>query len=298
MLTREDITEALVSQLVTTQFPQWANLPIKLVEPSGWDNRTFHLGSAMTVRLPSAEGYAPQVEKEHRWLPKLAPLLPLPIPVPLAKGVPSEIYPWSWSIYPWLAGETATLERISDVPEFASSLAHFLTALQHIDATNGPPPGLDSGFRGGPLTTYDTETRNTLEVLGDNIDARAATAVWETALRAPWHPSPVWFHGDVAVGNLLVKEGKLSAVIDFGCVGVGDPACDLVIAWTLFSGESRQAFYAGLSVDDATWARGRGWALWKALITLAQHINTNPEEAAKARYVIDEVLADPIVMRR
>ena len=164
MFTREDINVALVSRLVATQFPQWANLPIKLVEPSGWDNRTFHLGSTMTVRLPSAEGYAPQAEKEHHWLPKLAPLLPLPIPVPLAKGEPEDSYPWPWSIYPWLESETATLERIDDLPEFATALAHFLTALQTIDATAGPLPAPHGGFRGGPLSTYDTETRATLPV--------------------------------------------------------------------------------------------------------------------------------------
>lgn len=294
MLAREDINAALVSRLVATQFPQWATLPVKSVEPGGWDNRTFHLGPTMTVRLPSAEGYALQVAKEHRWLPYLAPRLPLPIPVPLAKGAPSDSYPWPWSIYPWLEGETASLNRIADLPTFAVALAHFLKSLQTLDAADGPPPGPHSAFRGGPLTTYDAETRATLAVLNGEVDTEAARTVWDTALAAPWRGPSVWFHGDVAVGNLLLREGELGAVIDFGCAGVGDPACDLVIAWTLFSGPSREAFYAGLTVDDATWARARGWALWKALITLAQHVNTQPHEAVKARSVIDDVLADPI----
>lgn len=287
-----DINVALVRHLVATQFPQWANLPIRPVEPSGWDNRTFHLGNQMTVRLPSAEGYAPQVEKEHQWLPKLAPLLPLPIPVPLAKGSPAGVYPWPWSIYQWLPGESATVGRIADLPAFATSLAEFLAALQHIDPTAGPAAGAHSFFRGASLAVYDAETRRAITLLGRTIDAEAAQAVWETAIQATWHGPPVWFHGDIAAGNLLVNEGHLSAVIDFGCSGVGDPACDMAIAWTLLSGASREAFRAALRVDKATWARGRGWALWKALITFVEYIHTNPAKAEEARRVMDEVLAD------
>jgi aminoglycoside phosphotransferase (APT) family kinase protein len=238
------INVALVHQLVAAQFPQWADLPIKPVESGGWDNRTFHLGADMTVRLPSAEGYALQVEKEHRWLPRLAPLLPLPIPVPLAKGFPDNDYPWHWSIYQWIEGENAMIDRIADLPQFAITLAQFLATLQRIDPTDGPAPGQHSAFRGAPLAVYDTDTRNAIAVLDGKIDTNAATAVWETALQATWNGSPVWFHGDVAAGNLLVKDGQLSAVIDFGCSGVGDPACDLTIAWTLLSGESREAFWS------------------------------------------------------
>lgn len=285
-----DINAALVRRLIATQFPQWADLPIKPVEFGGWDNRTFHLGEEMSVRLPSAQGYAAQVKKEQRWLPKLAPHLPLPIPVPLAMGVPAEGYPWYWSIYRWLDGEVATTGSIADLRQFAVALAQFLTALQGIDPTGGPPAGVHSFYRGGPLTVYDAETRQAIAALEGRIDADAATAMWEAALDATWHGLPVWVHGDVAVGNLLVKEGRLSAVIDFGCSAVGDPACDLVIAWTLLSGESREAFYAGVPVDSAAWARGRGWALWKALITLAEYLHTDPLKANEARRVIDEVI--------
>ena len=287
-----DIDAALARRLLVEQFPRWAALPIKRVELDGWDNRTFRLGSDMAVRLPSAEAYAAQVEKEHRWLPRLAPLLPLPIPVPLAMGMPAESFPWHWSVYRWLDGEVATIGSIDDLPLFATTLGRFLDVLQHIDPADGPPPGRHNFFRGGPLTTYDAQTRDTIAALHGKIDAHAATAVWEAALAATWHDAPVWVHGDVAPSNLLVREGQLSAVIDFGCSGVGDPACDLVIAWTVFSGESREEFRAALPLDAATWARGRGWALWKALITLAQHMNTNAIEASKARRVIDEVLAD------
>jgi aminoglycoside phosphotransferase (APT) family kinase protein len=287
-----NIDVSLVSRLVSTQFPQWADLPIKPVEFDGWDNTTFRLGEDMSVRLPSAERYILQVDKEHRWLPKLASHLPLPIPVPLVKGKPGEGYPFPWSVYRWIEGEPATIEHIDDLAGFATTLADFLRALYQVDPTCGPPPGPHNFFRGGPLTVYDAETRQALAALEGKIDTAAASAVWEAALKATWHGPPVWFHGDVAWGNLLVKEGRLSAVIDFGTSSVGDPSCDLAIAWTLFGGESRDTFRAALQLDDATWARGRGWTLWKALITLAAHIDTNPSKAGIARLVIDEVLAD------
>ncbi|MEJ7653669.1 MAG: aminoglycoside phosphotransferase family protein [Chloroflexia bacterium] len=286
------INVSLVRRLVASQFPQWAGLPIEPAEFDGWDNRTFRLGEDMSVRLPSAEGYILQVEKEHRWLPKLAQHLPLRIPVPLAKGAPADGYPWHWSVYRWLEGENATVESIADLPHFATTLARFLAALQRIDAAGGPPPGPHNFYRGAAPSVYDAETRQAVASLDDEIDTDAATVVWEAALKSTWLGSPVWLHGDVAAGNLVVKDGRLSAVIDFGCSGVGDPACDLVIAWTFLSGDSREAFRSALPLDGATWARGRGWALWKGLITLAGHIDTNLEEAGKARRVIDEVLAD------
>jgi aminoglycoside phosphotransferase (APT) family kinase protein len=285
------IDTALVRRLVATQFPQWRDLAVRPVASGGWDNRTFHLGDEMTVRLPSAAAYSLQVEKEHRWLPQLAPLLPLPIPVPLAMGVPAEGYPWHWSVYGWIEGETARRENIADLSKFAADLAGFLIALKRIEPTGGPSPGQHNFFRGGPLTIYDGETRQAITALGSRIDASAASAVWEAALAATWQGPPVWFHGDVASGNLLVEDGRLSAVIDFGTSGVGDPSCDLVIAWTLFEGESREVFRAGIAVDDAAWARGRGWALWKALIIVAGHID-NPVEVEKSWCVIDAVLAD------
>jgi aminoglycoside phosphotransferase (APT) family kinase protein len=286
------IDTPFVARLVAAQLPQWADLPIRPVEPGGWDNQTFRLGEDMAVRLPSAAGYSAQVAKEHRWLPRLAPLLPLPIPIPLALGVPGEGYPWHWSVYRWLAGHPASSEHIGNMDEFATELAGFLAALQRIDPAGGPPPGPHNFYRGGPLTVYDAETRRTIVALGDAIDAAAATAVWEAALRATWHGPPVWVHGDVAAGNLLLRDGRLGAVIDFGSSGVGDPACDVTIAWTLLAGTSREAFRAALPVDRATWIRGRGWALWKALITLAGALDTDPAKAEEARHVVAEVLTE------
>jgi aminoglycoside phosphotransferase (APT) family kinase protein len=288
------INTALVQRLMAEQFPQWAGLQIKPVAVSGWDNRTFHLGPDMSVRLPSAAGYSPQVAKEQQWLPQLAPLLPLPIPAPLAHGQANAEYPWPWSVYRWLEGDNANHENISDLVGFASSLGQFLAVLQAIDASllAGPAPGPHCFYRGGPLASYDGETRQTAKALADVFDEAAILAIWDSALATTWQPAPVWFHGDVALGNLLVKDGQLCAVIDWGCCGVGDPACDYAIAWTDFAGTSRAAFRATLKPDEATWARGRAWALWKALITLVEHQHSNPVRATSASNVIAQMLDD------
>jgi aminoglycoside phosphotransferase (APT) family kinase protein len=289
---RAGIDAGLVKRLIAAQFPQWSGLPVTPVEVDGWDNRTYRLGEELTVRLPTADYYAAAVDKEDRWLPILAPSLPVPIPLPVAKGAPGAGYPFSWSIRRWLDGETATVARIDNLPAFATSVAEFIVALQGIDATAGPLAGAHSFQRGAPPAHYDEETRRALAVLAGRIDTDRATAVWNAALEATWSGAPVWFHGDVASGNLLVNEGELIAVIDFGTSGVGDPACDLVIAWTMFAGESREAFRGAVGQDRDTWARARGWALWKALIGLAEDIDTNEERAAVNLRVIAEVLAD------
>lgn len=282
----------LVHRLVAEQFPQWSDLPVRPVQSGGWDNRTFHLGDRMSARLPSAAGYQPQVEKEHRWLPVLGPQLPLPVPVPLAMGRPGAGYPFSWSIYRWIDGEQATADRIGDLTEFAIDLGGFLTALQRVDPTGGPAAGAHNFYRGGPLRTYDRETRDAIAALGPLIPADTATEIWQAALDATWKGPPVWFHGDIAHGNLLIRDGRLAAVIDFGTSGVGDPACDVAIAWTLFSGASRDTYREELAVDSATWARGRGWTLWKQLITLAEHRDTDHQKAATAHIVLNEILAE------
>ncbi len=267
--TRFPADVGLVRRLVAEQFPRWAQLPVRTVPNEGWDNRTFRLGDEMSVRLPSAAPYALAVDKEHRWLPLLAPHLPLPVPQPLAKGRPGAGYPHAWSIYRWFEGAPASREGVADLSGLAVALADFLSALGRIDADGGPGPGQHNWFRGGRLRTYDAETRRALEALHGRVRTDLAREIWQTALDQRWSGPPVWFHGDVSQGNLLVRNGELAAVIDFGTCGVGDPACDLVIAWTLLSGESRAAFRKELAVDEATWARGRGWALWKALITVA-----------------------------
>jgi aminoglycoside phosphotransferase (APT) family kinase protein len=289
---RAGIDARLVRRLVASQFPQWSDLPITPVAVDGWDNRTYRLGDEMTVRLPTAVGYTAAVSKENRWLPVLAPSLPVPVPPVLAKGAPGQGYPFSWSIRGWLDGETARADRIEDMSQFAATVAEFILALQRVDATGGPQAGAHSFYRGASPAHYDDETRRSLHVLEGRTDTERASAVWEAALASTWQRSPVWFHGDIASGNLLVRDGKLAAVIDFGTSGVGDPACDLVIAWTMFSGDSREAFRRTVGQDRAMWARARGWVLWKSLICLAQYIDTDPEQAAEYRLVIGEVLAD------
>jgi len=276
------ITAALVTELVGTQFPAWAELPVRPVELDGWDNRTFRLGQDMAVRLPSSETCAGQVGKEDRWLSVLAPRLPLPIPEPLALGVPSGIFPWPWSVRRWLPGDPATAERVDDLAGLAADLAGFLLALQGIDAGGGPPPGAHNFYRGGSLQVYDAETREAITALGTGIDGAQAERVWETATGTEWDGPGVWVHGDVTPSNLLAIGGRLGAVIDFGGCGVGDPACDLTMAWTVFTGRARGLFKARMALDDGTWARARGWALWKALVTLRQ--GPTRAEAARLRF--------------
>ncbi|MET7424015.1 aminoglycoside phosphotransferase family protein [Dactylosporangium sp. NPDC005555] len=289
---RRLVDVGVVRRLVAGQFPQWAGLPVRPVDRSGWDNQTFRLGEHLSVRLPTAGEYAQAVQKEHRWLRELAPQVPLPIPTPLALGSPGAGFGFHWSVYEWIPGEPAGLSSIDDLTEFAVGLAGFLVALRHADPAGGPAPGLHNWFRGGPLQVYDAQTRRAIDVLDGLVPRDTVTAVWEAALRAPWNGNPVWFHGDVATGNLLVREGRLAAVIDFGTCGVGDPACDVVIAWTLLSGPSRAAFREALDTDAGTWARGRGWALWKALIVYAGALDNDPATAADTRRVIDEILTE------
>jgi aminoglycoside phosphotransferase (APT) family kinase protein len=289
-----DTDASLVGRMLAAQFPNWADLPIEPVLSIGTDNAIHRLGEDMCVRLPRIHWAVGQVDKEHEWLHKLAPHLPLAIPVPLAKGMPAQGYPWRWSICPWLPGEVATIERIADARQAATDLAQLVAALHRIDPMDGPPPGVHNSHRGVPLAMRDSATRTAIASLEGMIDTEAATEAWEASLNAtPWDRPSVWIHGDLMPGNLLINQGgRLSAVIDFGCLGIGDPACDLMAAWTLFSGESRKMFRAALAVDDATWARGRGWALSCALIYIPYYQNSNSEGVSTARHTINEVLAD------
>jgi aminoglycoside phosphotransferase (APT) family kinase protein len=248
----------------------------------------------MVVRMPSAAEYALAVEKERRWLPALASQLPLPVPVALAHGLPGAGYPFDWSVYRWLEGQTASVAPPADAMELAMDLGDFLAALREVDTAGGPEPGLHNWFRGGPLRTYDRLTRDALAELDGHLDVRAAADLWAAALMTPWDGVVRWFHGDIAPGNLVMRDGHLAAVIDFGTCGIGDPACDLAVAWTLMTGDARQVFRDRLAVDDASWERGRGWALWKALATCSTTYEDaeDAEEFARARRVLSEILGD------
>lgn len=284
------IDEALVRRLIGTQFPQWAGLRIEAVAPGGWDNRTFRLGPRMLVRLPSAAAYAAQVDREQRCLPRLSPFLPVPIPTPLALGQPSADYPWPWSVLTWLEGEPVAVRPLADQTTFASDLANFLTALHSIDPLGGPPSGPDNFFRGGELATYDAELQRAIQVLGQTMDADPCKEIWKDGLGARWAGEPVWVHGDMSAGNLLVEDGRLCGVIDFGLCCVGDPACDLTIAWTLLNSRGREAFRTALQIDAGTWARGRAWAVWKAVIVAAGLTETNTVEKARALLTLGEAM--------
>lgn len=281
-----DTDVSLVRRLVDGQFPQWADLRIEPVLSAGTDNALYRLGDEMVVRLPRIHWATGQPDLEHAWLPRLAPLLPLAIPVPIAKGAPAEGYPWNWSVYQWLEGETATLERVTDLGQVAIDLARFICALQRIDRAEAP-----QSPRGVPLALRDDPTRAAIAALHGTFDADALIAAWEAALDVPaWDGPPVWIHGDLQSGNLLTEQGGLSAVIDFGCLGVGDPAGDVMVAWTYLTAGTRHVFRDALSIDEATWARGRGWALSVGLIALPYYEISNPVLADIARRAIDEVL--------
>ena len=298
---KRDITPHLIRNLLADQFPQWAELAIRPVDRDGWDNLTVRLGDHLSVRFPRGEDYAAQVEKEQRWLPVLRDQLPVAIPNPVGKGEPGRGFPRAWSIYEWLPGQSATTDQVADRVRFAEDLGAFLTALYRVDATGGPAAGWHCFYRGADPGHWDESARAAITAVSDLIDARAATKLWEAALASTWTAPPVWFHGDVTPANLLVRDGHLSAVIDFGTCGVGDPACDLVIAWSFFEGESRAAFRRAVGFDDDTWARARGWMLWKAAVTLREVRDETPDDIdtagaqygwrAGARDLIEDILA-------
>ncbi|MBL7256609.1 aminoglycoside phosphotransferase family protein [Paractinoplanes lichenicola] len=281
----------LARRLVDTQFPQWSGLPIRPVANGGWDNLTFHLGPSMSLRLPSAAEYAQAVAKEHRWLPVFAPLLPRPISVPLALGAPGEGYPFPWSVYRWLPGTPARAADIADPIRFALDLASFLSALQSVDPASGPEPGTHNWFRGGPLRVFDGLASDALASLDGVIDVGRAREIWKQAMEVPWDGQVRWFHGDVASGNILLLNGELGAVIDFGTCGVGDRACDYAVAWTLLTAAGREAFRDRLAIDEDSWLRGRGWALWKGLSNCANSLDESGRPSAETLHVLNEIFA-------
>ncbi|PWJ08362.1 phosphotransferase [Streptomyces sp. NWU49] len=283
-----DVDAALVGRLVAGRFPRWAGLPVERLRSSGTENAMFRLGPDLVVRLPRHPGAVEGVAHEQRWLPRLGPLLPFAAPEPLGRGGPGEGFPWPWSVYRWLEGANPVAGALDDPVSLARDLAALVTALRGVDATDGPPC-----HRGVPLAHRDVPTREAIARLAGRVDTDAVTALWEEALGAPEHAgAPVWAHGDLSPGNVLVGGGRLAAVIDFGSVGVGDPAVDLVVAWNLLPAEARGAFRAAVGADEAQWARGRGWALSIALIALPYYWDTNPPLAANSRHVIKEILAE------
>ncbi|MFE1764261.1 aminoglycoside phosphotransferase family protein [Streptomyces angustmyceticus] len=286
------LDEGLVRRLVAGQFPQWAGLAVRRVPSGGTVNAMYRLGDSMVVRLPLVRGGAADLVREREWLPRLAARLPAAVPEVLGAGEPAEGYPWPWSVYRWLAGTNPEAGALDEAVPLAGDLAGFVATMRSLTL-----PGAPAAHRGGPVASLDASTRAAIEELRgipqEGVDCDAATAVWEEALRAPDHDGPpVWLHADLMPGNLLVDGGRLTSVIDFGCLGVGDPACDLFPAWNLLPVRARQVFREALGVDDASWARGRGRTLSQALIALPYYRGTNPSMARNARHVIRAVLEE------
>ena len=284
----------LVRRLVEEQFQEWVGLTIEPVPSGGTDNALYRLGDEMVVRLPRHGRTAVTLERERTWLRRLAPLLPVAVPEPVAEGRPGEGYPWTWSVYRWIPGEPATPERVSDATEFAADLAALVTAFWRIDPSGGPEPDEANAFRGAPLADRDEAVRRAIDERAGSIDAASATAAWEDALGAPaWDRPGVWIHGDLDSRNLLVVDGRLSAALDFGCISVGDPACDVAVAWKALSPETHPVFRSALDVDEATWRRGRGWTLSQALMVEPYFtLETNPTLVLEARRWLAELLTD------
>lgn len=264
-----DINQQLVSDLVRQQFPEFNELPIVPVNKQGWDNRTFRLGEAFSIRLPSNASYASAVHKEAKVLNALGKHLSVATPEIVALGKPSEAYPLPWSIRRWVPGATVEDTPTIDLPVFAKSLGQCLAELRAMPRENGPYAGRHSFYRGCHPSVYGDEIKESLRRLQGKVDADTCLAIWHRGTRTAWTKAPVWFHGDVATGNIIVDRDTVRAFIDFGLCGLGDPACDFVMAWTYFTGDNRKIFRSACSVDDDTWNRARAWALWKALVCLS-----------------------------
>ncbi len=287
-----EVDQSAVRQLIADQFPQWNAFPLEQVESEGTSNVLFRIGDEWIARFPRTRGAAEQIEKEWAWLPYLAKQLPLRIPTPVAQGAPQDRFPQIWSIYQWLEGNAFPESGDIVQPEFAKDLARFIRCLQSIDTKGGPAPGSHNFYRGTPLRSRDRPTREAIRTLSGKIDEKAVTAAWETALLAPEDNNPTWIHGDLLPGNLLFDHGRLTGVIDFGGLGVGDPACDLMPAWNFFAPETRQIFRKSLEVNETAWVRGRGWALSQALIYIPYYLGKRPQGVSHAFRVIDEIVAE------
>jgi aminoglycoside phosphotransferase (APT) family kinase protein len=283
-----DVDEDLVHALLAAQHPDLADRPLRLLA-NGWDNVSYRLGGDLVVRLPRREVAAVLLEHEQRWLPALAPRLSLPIPAPVRVGRPQGAYPWSWSVVPWWPGRIAASTPIADPAAEARRLGAFTAGLHRPAPADAPV----NPVRGGPLHERAFAVEERLERLAAVVDAKAVHRRWEQSVAAaPWSSPPVWLHGDLHTANLLVDDGAISAVIDFGDITGGDPATDLAVAWMLFEADDRETFRQACGTsDDDTWQRARGWALHFALAFLA-HSADNALMAGIGRRALGAVLAD------
>lgn len=277
----------IVKKLIKEQFPKWEELEIRPVEKSGHDNRTFHLGDTMTVRLPSGKDYAAQVAKESQWLPYLQEYLDYPISKPIATGKPAEYYPFPWSINVWLNGETLLEDKEVDKKILALELAKALKKLQAIDCSKGPEGGLHNFYRGCDLKVWNESALEALHHLKETLPTNQLLDIWNRCISSIYQEKAVWVHGDIAPGNILCRNHHFYGLIDFGVLGKGDPACEYAMAWTYFDKVSRNIFLSGLPDDMID--RAKGWALWKALIT---YNDVNVDFKENAHLTIWEILSE------
>lgn len=282
----EDIIKTLIQQ----QASEYVSLPLSPVDKMGHDNYTWMLGDTMTVRLPTGKEYAMQAQKEQRWLPYLQKGVSLQIPRLIKSGNPCSSFEYSWGIYQWLEGESLDSCKDMDACNVAIDLAVFLKELHNIDCHDGPMSGAHNFYRGGALDTYHQEVVDAIEHLESYFNKESVLAIWSLALSSSWQKEPVWVHGDLVPSNMLANKQRLVAIIDFGVLGIGDPACDLAMYWTYFKGNSRKVFKEQLDLDQDTWNRGRGWVLWKALITFDSYVDKTTKEALIIKQVIDDIL--------
>lgn len=294
MVKREDIDIKLVQELVSKQFPEWASFDISTLScGGGWDNRSFRLGKDKLLRLPSAQDYAPQVEKEHQYLDFLASHLPLKIPQPLAIGEPEKgLYPWKWGVYRWIEGERLSRSTVTNIEVLAKDLAMFLSALYSINPKIGPRVGKENFYRGASPIIYQKEFKQALLRISNSFNKTKLLKIWEEACESIWEGNGVWIHGDISPDNLLVNNGKLCAVIDFGLMAIGDPSCDLVISWNFFEEKERLIFQNCLSFDKYCWQRAKAWALWKAVITLAGISSVDNTDSKRAEKIVYEIIKE------
>ncbi len=284
---------ALATALVAGQFEAWSRLPVTRVDALSTDNDMYRLGDHLAIRLPKRASAAAAIGKEQAWLPRLAPGLPLEVPRPMAKGDAAHGYPYPWSVVEWLEGAPLDSIGARGGGDLARDLGRFITALHRRDASGGPVAGEHNHWRGAPLLAFDREMRRRFASMADLPDLAGIVAAWERGLAAgAWAERPVWVHGDLKDANLLIRNGALSDVLDWGLAGVGDPATDLAAGWSLFKGGSRAAFRTAVAVDDATWTRGRAWALIEGVLNLSYYRGRQDGLAQAGRRVIDQVLSD------
>lgn len=279
-----------MQEMLADQFPHLAMEQIEQLPIGGTDHVLFRIGESLLARMPRVDWAAEQAAKDAAWLPMIQPFVNLKVPSPVGIGKPSETYPWPWSLVPWIPGENPDSTN-TNLSQAARSLGEFCVALRCIPTKGGPVA--KPRERGAALQTRDSITREAIIELGSRIDSTGTLDAWERALEAdPWRGDSSWVHGDLEPGNLLVQDGKLVAVIDFGALDMGDPAVDLLAAWSLFQGESRSEFRKAAQADEAMWERGKGWALTTSLIALPYYWEKSPSMVKSSLHKIDQVLAD------